>query len=526
MSKPVVHERLDAVIVGAGAAGALFAARLAKAGKSVLVLEAGPPWTLGDLTSSHIWSRRLRWGGPPILTGGKHPIGFGYNAGWGVGGAALHHYGTWPRLHEADFNVRSTHGRGLDWPIDYNDLRPWYDQVQTEVGIAGDAAAEVWRPAGAPYPMPPIKQFPQSQVLSRGFAALGKRVAPAPMAITTVDYNGRPACIYDGWCDAGCPIGALANPQTIYLPQAEEAGAIVQADSPVTRLIARDKQTIDAVVWRDGAGQDHVQPADAVILCGSVTGNPGILLNSVTPWHPMGIGNAHDLVGRYVQTHALVAIVGLFAEETTPHLGVIGAHLICHDDYAKAAADRAFGSRQWLIAPTIKPNDLAGIANSRADLFGTELDIFMQKAVRHAANMIGMSEIMPSAANRVMLTDTSTPWGTRGLQLEHSFDEDALALWQTMRDEGLSIFRAAGATQEPWSSPMGSAHLMGGTIMGTAPENSVTDDLGRVHGFRNLVVAGPGLFPTSGAVNPTFTVHALAARTADAMTRDWGSFSG
>jgi choline dehydrogenase-like flavoprotein len=218
-------KRTDAVIVGAGAAGNLFAAVLAEAGKSVLVLDPGPAWKSGDLYSSSIWSRRLRWGGPPVESTGANAFGAGFNMGWGTGGAALHHYGTWPRLMPTDFTMKSEFGKGLDWPIGYDDLRPFYDRVQEEVGVSGDAEAEVWRPAGAPYPLPPLQQFAQARLLAKGFHAKGMKTAPSPMAILSEDYKGRPACLYDGWCDAGCPIGALANPLVTYHPRAVKGGA-------------------------------------------------------------------------------------------------------------------------------------------------------------------------------------------------------------------------------------------------------------------------------------------------------------
>ena len=125
----MVNEASEIVVVGAGAAGLTLAARLAESGKSVTVLEAGPERKLGDLVSSQIWARKLKWSEPVVSESGNHPIGHAFNAGTGTGGSALHHYGVWLRMHEGDFSINSDHGIGLDWPLSYAELAPHYDRV-------------------------------------------------------------------------------------------------------------------------------------------------------------------------------------------------------------------------------------------------------------------------------------------------------------------------------------------------------------------------------------------------------------
>ena len=522
------RDPVDAIVVGSGAAGSNMAARLAEGGKRVLILEAGPARSPADLISSTLYARRIKWTGPPVLEDGKNPVGFVFNAAFGTGGAAMHHYAVWPRLHVEDFDMHSRHDHGLDWPLQYADLAPYYDQVQQEAGVAGDAAREIWRPAGAPYPMPGVPVFPQGAAIARGFAKLGKSVAPLPLAVTTTSYHGRASCLWDGWCDSGCPIGALANPLTIHLPRAAAAGAQLLNDAAVTRVLTNTdgtRATGVEVAMKDGSRQ--TVHAGLVVLAAFSVENPRLLLTSANDKHPQGLGNSGGFVGRYVMTHAAGLVYGLFDEETRPYMGAFGGQLVNQDSYPKTTHRKsgAFGSYQWMIAQAVKPNDLLGISTTRADLFGTALHEFMKRATRGFAGMTAVVEDLPLADNRVTLSTQKDAHGGPLARVTHDTHAESAALWKASLAEGKEVMTAAGA-REVWTGPPGSMHIMGGTIMGTSAANSVTNSYGQLHDIPNLVVAGPGLFPTSGGVNPTFTVHALAARSAQRLLTTWKQVAG
>jgi choline dehydrogenase-like flavoprotein len=513
----------DAIVVGSGATGSAMAAYLAEAGKRVLILEAGPELPNGKLVSSTLYARRLRWSGTPVIEEGTNPVSHVFNSGYGVGGSAMHHYAVWPRLHEEDFEMKSRFKRGLDWPVRYRELAPYYDRVQQECGVAGDATQEIWRPAGAPYPLPPVPVTAQGRAVARGFAKLGKTVAPLPLAVTSAPFNGRAVCLWDGWCDSGCPIGALANPATIHLPRAAAKGATLLANATVTRIVtSADGSRATGVEVVDSEGQHRTVDAGLVVLAAFAIENPRLLLASATDRHPQGLGNANDRVGRYVMTHTAGLVFGLFDEETQFYSGAFGGQLVNQDSYPKLTHEKsgAFGSYQWMIAQAVKPNDLLGISTSRVDLFGPALDDFMKRAARGFGSMTAVVEGMPVADNRVTLAAAKDRFGVPQARVNHSSHPESVALWKVSLAEGKAVFTAAGAT-ETWTGGPGSMHIMGGTIMGHSAADSVTNSYGQVHGIANLVIAGPGLFPTSGGVNPTFTAHAVTARSAEHVIGEW-----
>lgn len=526
MTTIIQSDEVDVLVVGSGAAGSLYAAVAAKAGKQVMILEAGPERSLSDLHSSQIWARKLKWAGSPVEESGNHKIGHNFNSGFGTGGSAVHHYGVWPRLHNNDFNTQSDYGVGLDWPINYSDLQPFYDRIQSHIGLSGDAKAERWRPDGEAYPMPPLPILSQGQVIAKGFKAKGMHTAPIPYAVNSLPKGDRQSCIFDGWCDAGCPNGALANPLVTSLAEAKRFGAKLFHRCQVRRVLLNKRgDKAVGVEYQNADGKIFSQRAKVVVLAAFTVQSTRLLWLSEHEKHPQGLGNNHDLLGRYLMTHPAHTIWGLFPEDTQPHLGLSGGQLICQDGYAnkKASQDR-YGSYQWLIANACKPNDLLGIATSRADLFGKKLEAFMHNATKHFGTMVGICDDIPQADNRITLSPKKDAFNLAMAMAHHDIDPRVAKLTEHMVSEGLDVFKAAGA-RESWTGPRAGMHIMGGTVMGDSAKNSVCNQFGQLHDVPNVFVAGPSLFPTSGAVNPTFTVTALSLMGAEHMLKHWSQLS-
>jgi choline dehydrogenase-like flavoprotein len=312
---------------------------------------------------------------------------------------------------------------------------------------------------------------------------------------------------------------------TTDLPIALGHGAVLQANATVTRILSNDTgEFVTGVEFVNESGETNKLMADLVVLAAFTVQNPRLLLTSATDKHKTGLANSSGVVGKFVTSHPAALVYGLFDEKTHWHLGAFGGQLVNQDSYGKTTHARAgaFGSYQWMIAQAVKPNDLLGIATSRPDLFGNDLHDFMKNAAHGFASMTAVIEDLPVAENALTLDDKLDRFGTPLAKVTHNTHAESKALWRAALEEGQAVFKAAGA-REVWTGPQASMHIMGGTIMGEDSANSVCNSYGQTHDISNLLIAGAGLFPTSGGVNPIYTIHALAARSSEHLLQNWRS---
>jgi choline dehydrogenase-like flavoprotein len=353
-------------------------------------------------------------------------------------------------------------------------------------------------------------------------------MVPAAVAMNSTEYKGRPPCIYDGWCHVGCPTGALANPLVTYLGDAKKAGAQVRPLSTVTRILS-DAQgnKVTGVEYYDSKKERQVQEASVIVLAAWSAQNPRLLFNSATDKHPKGLANSSGLVGKYMMAHFASGTWAMFDEDVENYMGTTGSQFMSYERYGKTSHKGAFGSTFITAGSALKTSDLGGFANARLDLFGPDLTAFMKRAARGLTRIGAFGEALPNIENRVEPVSDKDEFGMPLAKIVHSFDQDAVALWNANFEEGLEIARATGA-KEVWSARgnMPTIHLMGGTIMGTKAADSVTNSYGQTHEIPNLYIAGPGIFATAGASNPTYTILALSLRGAEQLAANWSAVAG
>lgn len=561
------------IVVGSGPGASTAAMALAEAGHDVTILEKGRSY-FGDLTSKApatlfsndelkdnrgfseppVAAEPREFRDAPSVPDSASFVGEVQSLPQVVGGGAVHWDAKTPRFWDIDFQKHTLLGPQpdasvTDWPFTYDEIAPYYDEIERLIGVQGDLSELpelVLRhaPRSNDYPMPKGPPQYSSLVASRGAAKVGLHPFPSPMAINSVEYDGRPPCCNCGFCtDFGCPtqarIGALAP-----LRRALLAGAELRDRSRVVSVAHDGSGRASGVRWMDETGAIHSERADAVVL-----GANGIESSRLAALS--GFPDPHDVLGRFLMFHWFTDASGIyFGERLHNYRGRDHTHEV--DDFADPdfpgarAAARAAGLpyfRGGKVEMGGGERPLAEAAEYQQILqvlkpdrpFGAEFKELMRTSLLRdrLCGLTFMGEDLPYATNRVDLSPTVRDWrgfpvaritygpGTHELAAQAFYIPWLERLLRASGADVTAVIPAVPSSRFPIgdSAIPATDHIMGGMRMGRDARSSVTDHEARHHQLSNVFVADGAAFPTSGGHNPTLTIMATSLRN----SRRWAS---
>jgi choline dehydrogenase-like flavoprotein len=547
------NPQYDVCIVGSGAGGGMAAFALTQAGARVCVLEAGGPWDNAKDSAMLKWpyDSPRRGASTPDKPFGEFD---GCIGGWRIEGepyttapgedfrwwrarmmgGRTNHWGRISlRFGPDDFRRGDLDGLSPNWPITYDDLKPYYDRVDRLIGIFGSAEGLPNEPDGIfmPPPRPRCHELWVKQACDR----LGITCIPARLSIITQPLSGRPACHYCGQCGRGCATHSNFSSTNVLFPPAMETGLLeVRLNAMAREVTVGPDGLCTGVAYIDKeSGEDRHVRARVVVLAASACETARLLLNSRSPAFPDGLAHSNGVVGHHLNDTTGTYVGGWFPQmmDSVPHNedGVGGMHLYMPWwlDNRKLDFPRGyhveFGGGRGLPGYGV----LGGIQNYPA---GGGWGAQLKEDYRHyygcTLGFSGRGEMISNKNCYCEIDpDVVDRWGIPVLRFHWRWSDYEYKQVRHMQETFRSLIHELGGT--PWTEMPGAErgygisrggeiiHELGTTRMGRDPRDSVLDGWCRAHDVKNLFVADGGPFVTQSDKNPTWTILALAWRTSE-----------
>jgi gluconate 2-dehydrogenase alpha chain len=560
-------KKTNVVIIGLGAAGGVACLPLAQSGLEVIGLEAGSWLDTKDMAPDELKLNRGLWPPGPqktklegitvranasqTATRVNHPM---MNA---VGGTSVHYWAQSWRLNPWDFKVRSETIRRYgpsripkgstieDWPLTYEDLEPYYDKVEYEIGVSGKAGNIAGKkdergnifegPRKREYPLSPLRTSGYMERMIAAAKSMGWHSFVAPAAITSRPYNGRPGCAYHGYCSgAGCHISAKSSTAVTTIPKALKAGKFaVVTEARVTTVEVDKNGRVSGVNYLKG-GQEYFQPADAVLVASYAYENVRLLLLSKSKAYPNGLSNNHGQVGKHYFSHNQGgAVSALFPFNLNNWYGT-PAQGVAIDNWADDNFDHSgldfIGGGNLYVYTERRP--MAAVNGVQAWMqggpnWGSKWKAFVKENADRWNVAYLQKTTLPYEDNYLDLDPVvKDPLGFPVIRITAEYKDNERKIGTFIAEKMRQWYMAAGASRVNGDGNVAggmfaSTHAYGGTRMGDNPETNVLDRWGFSHEAPNLGILGGSVMGTSGARNPTQTLQALAWRTAERLVKDW-----
>lgn len=519
-------DTVEVLIIGAGASGAVAAKHLSENGFKVVCLEQGP-----KVDNSEFWGDKPEWelmsqkrwhpnpnvrdleNDYPVDTEESDVNPLMYNA---VGGSTILYAAHWQRFMPSDFRVRTLDGVADDWPFTYEDLEPYYDQMDVEMGVSGLAGDPAYPPM-TEFPLPPLPIGKIGMKAAEGMNKLGWHWWPGPNAIPSRDYDGRNQCVRRGTCLTGCPEKAKATTDHTHWPKALASGAKLVTGARVREITVNEEGLANGAVYIDRAGRERRQRAQVVIVCANGIGTPRLLMLSKSNAFPDGLANSSGLVGKNLMMHPYAAVTGQFDEPLESWLGPAGQTIQSMQFYETDQSRGFVRGAKWQVMPSGGPLGMRSAYGGKPleEAWGANLHRNTRKVFGRSFEWGIIAEDLPDESNQVVLDPELTDSdGVTAPKLIYKNSENTQKLIAFHLERAQEAMSAAGAVDMSVTPLMRDCgwHLMGTCRMGTDPKRSVVDQWGRAHDVPNLYVYDGSVFVTSSGFNPTGTITAIALR--------------
>lgn len=540
--------KADVVVIGAGAAGGVVAKELATNGLSVVLLERGKWCGPNEDRKDDLRNQRTSIlgnnsgpedeGNPRVVVDlqGRERIVFPSQGGYSnnaacVGGGTLTYGAMAWRYHPIDFRMRSTYGAPEgstleDWPITYDDLEPYYERAEWEIGVSGDDSGNPFKGVRRkPLPMPPLPPTREHIILKAAADRLKLHPFDIPMLRNSVPYGGRPPCMRCRWCVGfACEVNAKCGTQNTVIPVALATGNCELRTGTMAKEIRFDqKGHATGVAYYDENDRLQTQEADLVVVSGAATESARLLLNCKHRLFPNGLGNRFDWVGRNLQGHTYTGAFGYFEEDVYDDLGPGAGIVICDFNHGNPGLKGgALLANEFIRLPI----QFLGMLPPGTPRWGKAHIDAMRKYYRHNIIVQGPTQEMPLWDSRVQLDPkVKDRWGIPVLRISGDKHPHTLEIGTAMAAKAEMWLKEAGAI-ETWRKPpgrgtSGGQHQAGTCRMGNDPETSVVNKYCQVHDIDNVFVVDGSVHVTNGGFNPGLTIMANAYRVSDYIVKTW-----
>jgi len=542
-------KRVNAVVIGAGAAGGIVAKELATAGLSVVLLERGKWYTAADCRKDDLRNQRTTVlgnafgpeddGNPRVIVdaNGKSRIvvpseGSYQNNAACVGGGTLSYGAQAWRYLPQDFRMRSTYGAPAgssleDWPISYDDLEPFYDKAEYEIGVSGDYSTTPFHaPRRRDLPMPPLPPNREFAILEPAAKRLGLHPFHLPMLRNSVPYNGRGPCMRCRWCCGfACETDAKNGTQNTVIPIALNTGNCeLRTQCMVKEVLTDDRGRATGVAYFDERGRLQTQPADIVVVSSAAIESARLLLNSRSRLYPNGLGNRYDQVGRNLQGHHYTGAIGYFDFETYDDVGP-GASIAVMD-YNHGTPGLCGGG--MLANEFIRlPIHMVGRMPPGTPSWGLAHKQAMRHWHKRSIIIMGPTQQIPSANGRITVdASVRDRFGLPVARIEGNVHPHTFEIGDVQAKRAEAWLKEAGAintSQMAWHPDSVSAgqHQAGTCRMGNDPHSSVVNRNCQLHDVDNVFVIDGSVHVTNGGFNPVLTIMAVAYYASASLVRNW-----